>query len=121
MPDQYRKTWDTYSESWKVTAEADKRALYKDSLDPDCCYTDPTIQTNGWDELVENMLGFHAQIPGGHFETTWFMAHNARSIAKWNMRAGDGSLVGEGVSYVEYNNDGKITTMNGFFDIAVGQ
>lgn len=62
------------------------------------------------------MLGFHQHVPGGSFETHYFLAHHERSIAKWNMCNGAGEIIGEGVSYGEYGRDGKLVAMTGFFD-----
>jgi hypothetical protein len=52
----------------------------------------------------------------GHFVTREFKSHNNRSITQWNMCTGDGSVVGVGISYGEYNSEGQLTAMTGFFD-----
>ncbi len=62
------------------------------------------------------MLDFHEQIPGGHFETQWFLAHHGRGVARWHMKAGNGEVVGEGISYCEFNEEGKLKTMTGFYE-----
>ena len=62
------------------------------------------------------MLGFHQQVPGGHFATTYFLAHHDVSIAKWNMVNGDGTIIGDGVSYGHYNEEGALVAMTGFFE-----
>jgi hypothetical protein len=61
------------------------------------------------------MLDFHRQIPGGHFVTTWFLAHHQCSIAKWEMRNGENIVIGEGISYGTYNDEQKLLSMTGFF------
>ena len=111
----YQSTWEIYAASWRATSADEKRALYQKSLSAECVYTDPTIQAQGWDELLAYMQGFHQQVPGGHFVTVEFMAHHDRSIAKWEMRDGNGAVLGDGVSYGEYDKHGKLVVMTGFF------
>ncbi len=103
--------------SWKVQSRDEKFNLYKTCLDPLCIYTDPLGQVKGWDELVNTMLDFHQQIPGGHFATTWFLAHHDRCIAKWQMLNTEGNMLSEGISYGEFNSQGKLSSMTGFFEL----
>ena len=112
-----KETWEIYTSSWKAESPAEKRSLYEQSLSADCVYADPLAETRGWDELLGYMAEFHQQIPGGHFVTNEFVEHHKRSLAKWDMLDGSGNKVGEGVSYGEYNDEGKITAMSGFFDV----
>ena len=107
-------------ESWKVGAETEKRSLLGRSVSPRCVYTDPLTQAKGHDELVAYMLQFHRQIPGGHFVTEYFLAHHDRGIAKWTMRAADGSVLGDGISYGEYDAEGRLVAMTGFFEPPAG-
>ena len=116
MSYDYEKIWGTYTSSWKAESAADKRAIFKTCLDEKCIYNDPLIKTVGWDELVTYMLDFHKQIPGGHFNTHYFLAHSDQSIAKWEMKNGENVVVGEGISYGKYNDSGKLISMTGFFE-----
>ncbi len=116
MNAQHQSQWELYTSAWKVSTEAEKRALFEQSLAPECIYRDPLTVAEGWDALASYMLEFHNMIPGGHFVTREFKAHNNRSIAEWNMCAGDGTVVGVGISYGEYNSTGKLVSMAGFFD-----
>ncbi|MCA9604330.1 MAG: nuclear transport factor 2 family protein [Myxococcales bacterium] len=115
ISDPHRSTWERYVACWRAAEEDDKRAIMADCLDDDCVYTDPLTVARGTDALLAYMLDFHRQIPGGHFVTTYFLAHHDRSVARWEMRAGDGSLLGDGMSYAEYRTDGRLTAMTGFF------
>lgn len=116
MQETFKKTWETYASAWKAESLSEKKALFKQVLDTQCTYRDPQMEAQGFDELAGYMLEFHKQVPGGHFVTTYFLAHHNRSVAKWNMVGGSGEVLGEGVSYGEYNAAGKLTTMTGFFD-----
>jgi len=116
MSHDFEKIWETYTSSWKAESASDKRAIFEKSLDSECVYNDPLVNTTGWDALVAYMLDFHQQISGGHFVTSYFLAHNQQSIAKWEMRSGDNAVMGVGISYGKYNESGKLILMTGFFE-----
>jgi len=116
MSNALRDVWERYVGSWKAASTAEKRAIYPTCLAPDCVYTDPLTQTKGWDELGAYMAAFHQQIPGGHFVTEQFFAHHGRSVARWRMASGDGTPLGEGISYAEYDEQNRLVAMTGFFE-----
>lgn len=116
MSDKHENTWATYTSSWKAKTSDDKRAIFAQCLDSECVYTDPLARTQSWDEFLTYMQDFHQQIPGGHFVTTYFLAHHDQSIAKWDMKNGEGVKVGEGISYGKYNAQGLLVSMTGFYE-----
>ena len=111
----YRSSWERYASIWKAEGAAAKQQGCAAILDERVVYTDPLTQRSGWQELIAYMLEFHEQVPGGHFVTQEFRAHHGRSVARWNMVAGDGTVLGDGISYAEYTDDGKLRAMTGFF------
>lgn len=110
--------WERYVASWKVQSLAEKRALFETCLVPDCTYTDPLQVAQGWDELLAYMVEFHKQVPGGHFVTEYFATHHGKSVAKWRMASADAARIGEGMSYAEYDANGLLVAMTGFFETA---
>ncbi len=117
MNDDHRTTWERYVSAWKEVAREGKLAALGDSVDPACKYRDPLTAADGHEALTDYMLGFHQQVPGGHFETVYFASHHDRSVARWNMRNGDNVVLSEGISYGEYDQRGKLVAMTGFFDV----
>lgn len=115
-PNGLRQTWETYTSTWKPENAARRNELFAQTLSEACEYRDPLVHAVGWAALEAYMQDFQRQVPGGHFVTTWFVAHHGRSIAKWEMRGANAAVLGEGVSYAEYEGDGKLRAMNGFFD-----
>lgn len=111
-----RTTWDSYTSAWKEVSPEGKAAALQRSVLPTCVYQDPLTIVKGHDELITYMLSFHQQVPGGHFMTTWFLTHHDVSIAKWNMVSGDGTVIGDGISYGQYNEQGLLVSMTGFFE-----
>lgn len=80
------------------------------------CSNVSLTRTEGWDGLLQYMVDFHRQVPGGHFVTEQFIAHHSKSVARWTMRNGLGAVIGDGVSYGEYDDEGRLTSMTGFFE-----
>lgn len=111
----FRTTWDTYTSSWKAEGDAAIASLLEDTVRGDAIYTDPLARTTSRDELVAYMLEFQKLFPGGYFRTTYFLAHNNRSIARWEMMIGD-TVASEGISYGEYDAEGKLVSMTGFYE-----
>ena len=117
MNNHHKPAWETYVASWKTVTPAEKRALFEKCLDSNCEYTDPLIMTKGWKALEIYMLDFHRQIPGGYFVTTYYSAHHNKSIARWEMKNADDIILGDGISYGEYNNNGLLVSVTGFFEL----
>lgn len=120
MTTDHQQTWETYASAWKAETVEQKRALFEKALTTDCCYTDPLTTLEGWDALAAYMIAFHEQVPGGHFVTTYFRQHHDKSVAKWNMVGQDGAVLGDGISYGEYDADGRLVRMTGFFETSGG-
>ena len=114
--EQKQTTWEKYVSAWKDSSPAGRNAALVAAVAGTCIYRDPLVQAEGHSALVDYMVGFHQQVPGGHFETTWFLAHHDRSIARWNMRDGAGAVIGNGTSYGEYDAAGKLVAITGFFE-----
>jgi hypothetical protein len=116
MNTDFKATWEKYASTWKMTNKAERLKTFAEVLADDAIYTDPLVQTRSWDELIGYMENFHEQVPGGHFVTTAFLAHHQKSIAHWEMKTGGDVTVGTGTSYGEYDDRGKLVSMNGFFE-----
>ena len=108
--------WEKYASAWKEATAKGKADVLRSSAAADCVYTDPVTIASGHEELIAYMLAFHQQVPGGHFVTTYFLTHHDVSISKWNMLSGDGIVIGDGVSYGQYNEQGMLVAMTGFFE-----
>lgn len=113
---KHRAIWEQYVEAWKVPSAAAKRMLFEKALATQCVYTDPLTVATGWEALLDYMLEFQRQVPGGHFVTEQFIAHHDRSIARWRMVDARGAAMSTGMSYGEYESSGKLATMTGFFE-----
>ena len=115
MSNDLEAVWESYVSAWKATLVADKREFFSTCLAPDCVYTDPLTLARGWHELLEYMVGFHAQLPGVYFVTQQFLSHPRRSVARWKMVNAEKLTLDEGISYAEYDDAGRLSNIIGFF------
>lgn len=116
MNNDTKAVWERYVSSWNATEAAQRQALFRDCLSPDCVYRDPQTEARGWEELGAWMAGFHQQMPGTQFVTDHFASHHGRSMARWRMLSAAGVALGEGISYGEYDAQQRLVAMNVFFD-----
>lgn len=116
MPDTKQEKWERYTSAWKAEGGEAKEAILRDSIDDGATYCDPLTTTTGIEALVQYMVEFHQQIPGGHFVTTYFLAHHDTSITRWNMVDANGDVLGDGISHGRYDSNDKLLTMTGFFE-----
>ena len=116
MSAEQKAVWERYVASWSAESVSEKERLFAGCLAPDCVYTDPLTRAQGFQELAAYMLEFQRQVPGGHFVTQRFLAHHGKSIAQWRMLNGAAEVIGEGVSYGEYDDQNRLTAMTGFFE-----
>ena len=117
MMHDYNSIWDIYTASWRAESREEKLTLFGSCLDQQNVYTDPMTIVTGWDELIEYMLEFQQQIPGGHFITRSFLSHHQQSVAHWEMRNATHKIIGQGISHARYNPQGLLLSETGFFSI----
>jgi hypothetical protein len=89
--------------------------LLEQSVSPECIYTDPLTQVQGYDALANYMEAFQKNTPGGAFVTTNLQEHHDQSLAQWNMVDGEGKVISPGTSFARYDADGRLKQMTGFF------
>jgi hypothetical protein len=75
------------------------------------------VQVAGHQALSAYMADLQRQMPGVHFVTRRFTVHHGRSMAQWHMLDGQARPMGDGVSFCEYADDGRLRRMTGFFEV----
>lgn len=106
----------TYGKSWSETDAAKRLKLLEQSLTPDCVYTDPLVQTTGYETLSDYMAELQKNIPGVNFLPTDLKSHHDRTLMHWNMADGNGNILGQGASCFLHGAGGRLQQMTGFFE-----
>ena len=111
----YRETWATYQAAWEDVSPAERQELLNKSVADDCVYTDPLGQARSRAALIAYIEGFQQAMPGYSFKNHTFSDHHAQSLAGWMLYDGGGAEVQPGSSWAHYGEDGRITSVSGFF------
>ena len=117
MNTAFEATGATYTAAWKAASDTERQALLARAVGPDCHYADPLMQVDGTPALSAYMADLQRQVPGVHFETRRFIVHHGRSMAQWHMLDAQEQVIGEGTSFGEYAEDGRLRRMTGFFEV----
>ena len=112
-----KNVWERYVSAWNTPDQARKHRILAECLADGCVYTDPLQRAGSPAELEQYMGAFHHQLPGARFETRYFLAHHGRSIARWQMTRDD-VVLGDGMSYGEYDAQHRLVAITGFFEAA---
>lgn len=105
-----------YMAAWGEVDEAERRELLETGWADDGVYLDPSGRAEGRDALVAHIAGFqrtfadHAMQPASGFD------HHDRYIRfAWKMFDPSGKEILEGVDFGEFDDDGRLKRIVGFF------
>ena len=106
----------SYQAAWGEADEDARRKLLSEAWAEDGLYLDPSGRADGCEALVQHIGGFQ-QIFAGHAieATTDVDAHDGYLRFGWRMLDADGNEILEGVDFGTYGDDGKLTSIVGFF------
>jgi hypothetical protein len=113
---ELEKLVSTYCEAWQELDAARRRELLKKVWAEDGIYTDPTVETNGIEELVAHIGAVQRTYPGLRIERTTFIDRHHHVLRfKWCMVLSDGRRLPEGLDVGQLSQDGKLQRIIGFF------
>ena len=112
----HKDNWNAYATAWAEADSTKRMQILERYLAGDVTYTDSLTDLAGYAQFSECMAGFQKDMPGVRFVTTGFTHHHQRSLAQWNMVDSKGSILGQGESFVQYGQDGRLTQITGFFE-----
>lgn len=113
----HQETWKKYVSLWGPLSDAERQEGVRAALHPDCEYRDPRTTTTGTTELVSYMEHYQEEFPGSTIEMRYFLSHNDRCFVKWEIEDPKRNVLMEGSSYGEFDAEGKIVTMCGFYEM----
>ena len=105
-----------YGAAWLEADEAERRRLLQISWSEDGAYEDPTASVVGREALIRHIADFQMRLPG----TTIVFAsgvdhHHGKFHFLWKMVGPDGQVSAEGRDFGEFDRDGRICRIAGFF------
>jgi hypothetical protein len=110
------ETIRAYGAAWMEVDEAARRRLLQSAWSEDAVYQDPTASVVGREALIRHIAAFHKRLPG----TTIIFAsgvdhHHGKFHFLWKMIGPDRQVTAEGRDFGEFDADGRICRIVGFF------
>ena len=112
---------DRYIAMWNATDEADRRDLVAGAWTETASYVDPLMAGQGHDGIDAMVRGVQQQFPNHRFRRTSDVdAHNGRVRFGWELTAEGDAPLARGVDFGVIAPDGRLQSITGFLDGAVG-
>lgn len=107
---------DTYLEAYSEADPERRRQLIAHAWSTDGRLIDPPMDASGRDAIHEMAGAVQGQFPDTTFRrTTGIDSHHRYARYGWELVGHDGSAVLDGTDIVHVGEDGKLTTVLGFF------
>jgi len=115
-PTELTTTIDAYLASLDEADDAKRAELVARSWAEDGRYTDPLQELNGHAELASIHGAVQHTYPGASFRrTSGIDVHHESVRFAWDLTNPDGSLVVAGIDVGTVGDDGRLTSITGFF------
>lgn len=107
---------DTYGEAWNESDGQRRLELLERAWAEGGTYTDPTSEVEGRAALAEHIEGFRQQFAGHRIENASAAdGHHGWFRFAWRMVGPDGTVGMEGFDVGQVDDDGRISSIVGFF------
>ena len=110
------ETVAAYGAAWNEPDEAKRRELLARSWSVDGFFHDPQGRVEGRDALLAHIAGFQQALPGHRIDLTSAIHSYDRYVRfAWKIFDGSNGVVLEGVNFGEFDGDGKLKSIVGFW------
>ncbi len=107
---------DVYCAAWNETDAVVRAEILSRVLAPGAIYADPTVRTQGVVELVAHIDQVFRRYPGSTIvRTSNVDSHHSLARFAWKKVLADGTSLPEGIDFVTFADDGRLTSIVGFF------
>jgi len=116
--DKLRASVQNYVKAWNEPDTKKRQALLATAWTEKATYTDPSAHVEGRDALVAHIDGFQAnpQLKGSSLvQASKVDVHHRVFRFEWQLNDPSGKAVVAGIDYGEFDEDGTITKIVGFF------
>lgn len=113
-----KQSLEHYFQAWNEADEVQRRAHLEAGWAEDATYTDPSADVAGREGLVKHIAGFlgSPQFKGFSIvRVTGIDIHHRSFRFGWEMRDAEGKTTSVGIDYGEFDDNGMITKIVGFF------
>lgn len=108
-----------YFDAWNAPSN-DRHVATTAAYDDDAYYCDGASEAVGVEAIVAMIDGVMAQFAGSRFGLASSIDHHHHQARfGWRMTSADGETILDGIDAIRFTEDGKISTVLGFFGTAI--
>ena len=110
------QTVDAYCDAWNEQDAKTRSVLLRRSVTSDIIYVDPTVHITGITALVRHIDSVFERYPNSKIvRTSGIDHHHAWARFAWKKVLADGTSLPDSVDIVDFEEDGKLRQIIGFF------
>ena len=110
------ETIDAYCGAWNEQNAEARSVLLRRSVTSDIIYVDPAVRITGITALVRHIDSVFARYPNSRIvRTSAIDYHHTWARFAWKKVLADGNSLPDGVDIVEFEEDGRLRRVIGFF------
>lgn len=121
MNDRMKQSWELYVRAWGKMELEQRTTLLRASISSEVLYSDPNVTDLNIDGLISHMEKFQNAIPGGSFVAGDLKVAGGNALAEWVSYKKEGLELTRGVDYLEFDAEGKIKKIVGFFKLSLNR
>ena len=107
---------DRYCSAWQDRTEAERAEIIAPFWNAESIYLDPSVFLVGPQALIEHIERVQSKYPGSTtIRTSVLDEHHHVARFHWAKILVDGTKLPEGIDFAEFNEDGSISRIIGFF------
>jgi hypothetical protein len=119
IPD-HRAVVDAYFTCWNTLDDDERTRAVEAAYTAEAHLVDPLVDVRGHDQLRATFTGFHSAYEGHSFRQKGGIdAHHGLARWGWEMIGPDGTVVLDGIDVAILADDGRISSVAGFFGAAI--
>jgi hypothetical protein len=106
--------WSEYAKAWAPISDHERRKIIAQTLDPKIAYTAASMVCEGHEGVIQDIEGFQANFPGGHFFLYSKSVHHDVALIEWQLILSDGTESVLGHDAIHISAEGKIDSIATF-------
>ncbi len=112
---ELQSIFEAYLNAFAATSPAEQERLLRSSVAEDVVYTNPGVEGQGLQNLLQHISVFQKRFPGHRFRMNWFRQQHGQMLSEWTQVSEDGENLVTAHSYGCFDEPGRIAHLAGFW------
>jgi hypothetical protein len=114
---QLQENWSCYLDAYSDVPFDERWRLLRQSVTEDVVFTGPNEDGQGFDNLLAHIGDFQEKAPGAYFRSGKLLTQHGQLLSAWTLHKKDGTVIGAGHTYAQFNEQCRLTHVAGFFEV----